>query len=164
MAKRVIKLTCGDTPKQGLSLLPYGAYLNAKVDKAIQGSILMLGETWRKQKRVLVRKCKVALNTSVGNFLIRHLYGENARIEEIAERWRAECIVEGLGKNAFGDEVWLLETLPFSEELEELNDELNEIETCIEQTREQIEARKAELEKMLADARRGVFNHPDIIS
>ena len=45
----------------------------------------------------------------------------------------------------------MLETRPYDAELAEMEDELAAIE-----------ARKEEVRKMLADARKGVFNHKDI--
>lgn len=149
--KRPIKPICADAPKRGLSLVPCGLYLNKAMKNVAPGDVVVLGEAWRKQKRVLVRKCYVDLNTSIGNLIVKHIYGDNARIEDIVERWEAECVVENFGKGAIG-EVLLLETRPYDAEIEAMEDELAEIET-----------RKEEVRKMLADARKGVFNHKDIL-
>lgn len=149
--KRPIKPICADAPKRGLSLVPCGLYLNKAMKNVTPGDVVVLGEAWRKQKRVLVRKCYVDLNTSIGNLIVKHIYGDNARIEDIVERWEAECVVENFGKGAIG-EALLLETRPYDAELAEMEDELAAIE-----------ARKEEVRKMLADARKGVFNHKDIL-
>lgn len=149
--KRPIKPICADAPKRGLSLVPCGLYLNKAMKNVKPGDVVVLGEAWRKQKRVLVRKCYVDLNTSIGNLIVKHIYGDNARIENIVERWEAECVVENYGKGAIG-EVLLLETRPYDAEIEAMEDELAEIET-----------RKEEVRKMLADAGKGVFNHKDIL-
>lgn len=149
--KRPIKPICADAPKQGLSLVPCGLYLNKAMKNAKSGDVVVLGEAWCKQKRVLVRKCRVGLDTSIGNLIVKHIYGDNARVENIIERWEAECVVEDFGKGAIG-EVLLLETRPYDAEVETMEDELAEIE-----------ARKAELKQMLDDARKGVFNHKDIL-
>lgn len=148
---RPLKPICADAPRRGLSLLPCGLYLNKAMKKAKAGDIVVLGETWRKQKRVLVRKCRVELDTSLGNLIVKHIYGDNARVEDIVERWEAECIVENFGKDAIG-EVLLLETRPYDAEIEALENELAEIEV-----------RKVELKQMLENARKGVFNHKDIL-
>ena len=149
--KRPIKPICADAPKRGLSLVPCGLYLNKTMKNVKPGDVVVLGEAWRKQKRVLVRKCYVDLNTSIGNLIVKHIYGDNARIENIVERWEGECVVENYGKGAIG-EVLLLETRPYDAEIEAMEDELAEIET-----------RKEEVRKMLADAGKGVFNHKDIL-
>lgn len=149
--KRPIKPICADAPKHGLSLVPCGLYLNKAMKNVKPGDVVVLGEAWCKQKRVLVRKCYVDLNTSIGNLIVKHIYGDNARVENIVERWEAECVVEDFGKGAIG-EVLLIETRPYDAELEEMEDELA-----------YIEARKAELKQMLDDARKGVFNHKDIL-
>ena len=78
------------------------------------------------------------------------------------ERWKAECVVEGFGNNAIGD-VWLLETQPYDAEVEAADDELAEIEVKKAELNEQLEARRSELEIMLANARKGIFNHKDIL-
>lgn len=148
---RPIKPICVDAPKRGLSLVPCGLYLNKAVKNAKPGDVVVLGEAWRKQKRVLVRKCKIELDTSLGNLIVKHIYGDNARVENIIERWEAECVVENFGKGAIG-EVLLLETRPYNAEIESMEDELAEIE-----------ARKVELKQMLVNARKGVFNHKDIL-
>lgn len=149
--KRPIKPICADAPKHGLSLVPCGLYLNRAMKNVKPGDVVVLGEAWCKQKRVLVRKCRVELDTSVGNLIVKHIYGDNARVGNIIERWEAECVVEDFGKGAIG-EVLLLETRPYDAEVETMEDELAEIE-----------ARKAELKQMLDDARKGVFNHKDIL-
>lgn len=113
---------------------------------------------WRRDKFVLLRKAKVAVNTSCFTLLLKSIYGEGATWQNLSEEWRARCIVEGLGKEAFDSEnVLLLSVKPFVKE--EYEAELERIR------REEILLKKeAEREKMLADARIGVFNHPDIIS
>lgn len=131
--------------------MPCGLYLNKTIKNVKPGDVVVLGEAWRKQKRVLVRKCYIDLNTSIGNLIVKHIYGDNTRVENIIERWEAECVVENFGKGAIG-EVLLLETRPYNAEIESMEDELAEIE-----------ARKAELKQMLEDARKGVFNHKDIL-
>lgn len=148
---RPIKPICADTPKHGLSLVPCGLYLNKAMKNVKSGDVVVLGKAGRKQKRVLVRKCYVDLNTSIGNLIVKHIYGDNARVENIVERWEAECVVEDFGKGAIG-EVLLLETRPYDAEVEAMEDELAEIES-----------RKAELKQILVDARKGVFNHKDIL-
>lgn len=149
--KRPIKPICADAPRRGLSLVPCGLYLNKAMSKVKTGDVLVLGETWRKQKCVLVRKCRVELDTSLGDFIVKHIYGDNARVKDIVGHWEAECVVEGCGNDAIG-EVLLLETRPYDAEIEAMEDEIAEIEV-----------RREEVRKMLADARKGVFNHKDIL-
>lgn len=135
--KRPIKPICADAPKRGLSLLPYGLYLNKAILKAAAGDILTLGQEWNKQKRVLLRKCKIDLNSSLGTFVVKYLYGEKMRVEDIFKQWGAVCEVEGFGKNAIGD-VYLLATTPYDAEVEEIEDELVELETRKEELRRQL--------------------------
>lgn len=85
--------------------------------------------------------------------MLRSIYGDGMTIAKLMDRWEAWAIVEGIGKEGFSrDEALLLETRPYDAELAEMEDELAAIE-----------ARKEEVRKMLADARKGVFNHKDIL-
>lgn len=149
--KRPIKPICADAPKHGLSLVPCGFYLNKAMKNVKPGDVVVLGEAWRKQKRVLVRKCYIDLNTSIGNLIVKHIYGDNVRVKDIVGRWEAECVIEGCGNDAIG-EVLLIETRPYEAETDAMEDEIAAIE-----------ARREEVQKMLSDARKGVFNHKDIL-
>lgn len=92
------------------AILPIGLYCNRELQNAKIGSILEFCVDWRRDKRLLVRKCKVEVQSSTFTFLMKSLYGEHMTWAMISERWRAECIVEGLGRDAFSEtEVMLIE-------------------------------------------------------
>lgn len=70
------------------ALLPIGMYCNDKLQNAASGYLVELWQEWRHEKRVLVRKCKVAVNSPVFTFLAKSLYGERTRIADMLEKWR----------------------------------------------------------------------------
>lgn len=155
MANRPIKIQ-HPTPKasnRGMAIVPVGLYCNSKLQKAQIGSEVIFETEWRKDKRVITNICRFRINTPEFTFMLRSIYGENMTISKLMERWEAWAVVEGIGKDGFSrDEALLLETRPYDAELAEMEDELAAIE-----------ARKEEVRKMLADARKGVFNHKDIL-
>lgn len=144
------------TPKasnRGMAIVPVGLYCNSKLQKAQIGSEVIFETEWRKDKRVITNICRFRINSPEFTFMLRSIYGERMTIAKLMERWEAWAIVEGIGKDGFSrDEALLLETRPYDAELAEMEDELAAIE-----------ARKEEVRKMLADARKGVFNHKDIL-
>lgn len=144
------------TPKpstRGMAIIPVGLYCNQKLQKAQIGSEVIFETEWRKDKRVITNICRFRINSPEFTFMLRSIYGENMTIAKLMEKWEAWAIVEGIGKEGFSrDEALLLETRPYDDELAKMEDELAAIE-----------ARKEEVRKMLADARKGVFNHKDIL-
>lgn len=143
------------TPKaeRPYAILPIGLYCNAALQKAKPGQEVIFETDWRKDKRSIVQLCRFRINTPEFTFMLRSIYGDGITIAKLMERWEAWAIVEGIGKDGFSrDEALLLETRPYDAELAEMEDELAAIE-----------ARKEEVRKMLADARKGVFNHKDIL-
>lgn len=93
-----------------LFLCPYGRYANKEVQTCETGGILTFQDTWRKTQFRLVRRTKVAVNSSVFSFLLRAVYGETMTYGRWMERWRAVAASEGWGKDAFDtDSVLLLE-------------------------------------------------------
>lgn len=133
--------------------LPIGMYCNKPLQTAKIGDVVQFQCEWRKDKRVITNICRFRINSPEFAFMLRSIYGENMTIAKLMERWEAWAIVEGIGKDGFSrDEALLLETRPYDAELAEMEDELAGID-----------ARKEELRKMLADARKGVFNHKDIL-
>lgn len=100
-----------------LCLVPYGRYLNTQLQKAAAGQIIDFIVDWRKDRFILIRKAKVAVNTSCFTLLLKSIYGEDATWQKLSEEWRARCIVEGLGKDAYDPEnVLLLSIKPFVKE------------------------------------------------
>lgn len=150
--KRSIKLY-QLAPKQMqtmFAIVPYGLYLNKALQKAENGSILEFQTDWRRDKFVLIRKCKLAVNSSAFTLLLKSIYGEDASWQNLSEQWRAQCIVEGLGKDAFDpDNVLLLSVKPYVKE--EYEAELERIRVAEERERikEQIKA--------------GTYRHKDVI-
>ena len=144
------------TPKpstRGMAIIPVGLYCNQALQTAKLGDVVQLQYEWRKDKRVITNICRFRINSPEFTFMLRSIYGENMTIAKLMERWEAWAIVEGIGKEGFSrDEALLLETRPYDAELAEMEDELAAIE-----------ARKEEVRKMLADARKGVFNHKEIL-
>ena len=131
-------------------LVPYGRYLNAKLQKAENGSILEFCVDWRKDRFVLIRKAKIAVNTSAFNLLLKSIYGEDATWQKLSEEWKAQCIVEGLGSKAFSeDDVLLLEVKPYVKE--EYEAELERIRFAEERER---------IKKEIAE---GTYRHKDVI-
>lgn len=91
-------------PKDGkpFALLPIGMYCNDKLQNAVPGSLVELWQDWRHERRVLVRKCRIQINSSVFTFLAKSLYGERTRIADVLAKWRevydvpfdeSECIL-----------------------------------------------------------------------
>lgn len=72
------------------ALLPIGMYCNDKLQNAAPGSLLEFWRDWdwRHERRVLVRKCRIGINSSVFTFLAKSLYGERTRITDMIAKWR----------------------------------------------------------------------------
>lgn len=99
------------------AILPIGLYCNRELQNARIGSILEFCVDWRRDKRRLARKCNVEVQSSIFTFLIKSLYGERMTWASLSERWRAECIIDGLGRNAFSEtEVMLIEVEEIKED------------------------------------------------
>lgn len=77
----------GDKP---YALVPIGIYCNDKLQKAAPGSFVEFWRdwSWRHERRVLVRKCRIQINSSVFTFLAKSLYGERTRIVDMQAKWR----------------------------------------------------------------------------
>ena len=77
-------------PKDGkpFMLLPIGIYCNKELQNAAPGSLVELWQDWRHERRVLVRKCRIQINSSVFTFLAKSLYGERTRIADMLAKWR----------------------------------------------------------------------------
>ena len=133
-----------------LCVVPYGRYLNQKLLNAKSGDLVEFCVDWRRDKFVLIRKAKLAVNSSCFNLLLKSIYGEDATWQKLSEEWRAQCIVEGLGNKAFDEQsVLLLEVKPYVKE---------------EYEAEQERIRLAEeREKRLAEIKAGTYRHKDII-
>ena len=75
---------------------------------------------------------------------------------DIIEQWRANCIIEGLGKNAFSDECLLIEVGEYDA------DKIKAEQEAKRKAQEEADKR-AEREKMIEDTKRGIFSHKDIL-
>jgi hypothetical protein len=149
---KVVKLLNTPVPKGSLAVVPIGMYMNKALQKAQSGAVIEFQSAWRKDKRVLRQKVTVKINSPIFSFMARAIYGQDTRMADIIEQWRANCIIEGLGKDAFGDECLLIEV-----------GEYDPAKIKIEQEAKRKAKEKAEREKMVEDARRGVFSHKDIL-
>ena len=69
-------------------LLPIGIYCNKELQKAASGSLVELWQDWRHERRALVRKCRIGINSSAFTFLAKSLYGERTRIADMLAKWR----------------------------------------------------------------------------
>lgn len=100
-----------------LAIVPYGRYLNTQLQRATAGQIIDFIVDWRKDRFILLRRAKVAVNTSCFTLLLKSIYGEDATWQSVSEQWRANCIVDGLGKSAFDEQsVLLLEVKKYIKE------------------------------------------------
>lgn len=149
---------CKVAPQSQYIFIPYGRYCNAKVESANVGDVIEFREAWRKTLGIVVRKCKVSVNSGVFGFLLKSIYGEAATWEGLRADWTALCVNEGLGSEAFSvKEVLLIEWREYIKEIYEAEQEAKRRE---QERRDKALAR----EKLLQDAReRGIYNHPDII-
>lgn len=142
MAKRAIKIH-KLAPKEvqtSFALAPYGRYLNQKLLNAKSGDLVEFCVDWRRDKFVLIRKAKLAVNSSCFNLLLKSIYGEDATWQKLSEEWRAQCVIEGLGSKAFDEQnVLLLEVKPYVKE--EYEAELERIRLA-EEREEQLKAIK----------------------
>lgn len=152
---KVIKLLNTPVPKGALALVPVGLYLNVPLQKAKPNVVIEFQSAWRKDRRVLRQKVAVKINSPIFTFAMRAIYGQDARMDDIIEQWRANCIIEGLGKDAFGDECLLIEVGEYDAAKIKAEQEAKR------RTKEEAE-KQAERVKALADARNGVFDHPMI--
>lgn len=152
---KVIKLLNTPVPKGSLALVPIGMYLNTPLQKAKPGAVLSFEVAWRKDKRVLRQKVAMKINSPIFTFAMRVVYGQDARMADIIAQWRANCIIEGLGKNAFSDECLLIEVGEYAPA--KIKAEQEEKRKAKEEAE-----RRAEREKALENARNGVFSHPMI--
>lgn len=138
----------------GLALVPQGLYVNKRMDKIEQDALLTFVDTWRKVNVVYVSKCRLDLNTSIGAFIIRYAFGEDASIETLTEVWDEVCESEGYGVDAYTtDNVWLIDTREYIKE--EYEAEMREKEKELK--------KRAEKERLLDLARKGVYEHKDIL-
>lgn len=153
---KVIKLLNTPVPKGNLAVIPVGMYLNVPLQKAKPGAVIEFQSAWRKDKRILRQKVAVKIASPIFTFAMRSIYGSDARMSDIIEQWRANCIIEGLGKDAFSDECLLIEVGEYDAANIKAEQEAQQI------AKEEAEKR-AEREKMIEDARKyGVYNHPMI--
>lgn len=144
---KVIKLLNTPVPKGALALVPVGMYLNKALQKAQSGAVIEFQSAWRKDKRVLLQKVAVKINSPIFTFAMRTIYGMDARTADIIEQWRANCIIEGLGKDAFSDECLLIEVGEYDPAKIKAEQEAKR------KAKEEAEKR-AEREKMIKDAKR----------
>lgn len=99
------------TPKGGktaFAIIPIGMYLNRPLQEAAPNSEICFWQEWRNDKRVLVRKCKVQIKSSVFTFLAQSIYGERTRIADMLAKWEAFAVNEGVGKDGFDRDFALL--------------------------------------------------------
>lgn len=133
-----------------LAVAPYGRYLNQKLLNAKSGDLIDFCVDWRKDRFILIRRAKIAVNTSAFTLLLKSIYGEDATWQKLSEEWKARCIIDGLGKDAFSDsDVLLLEVKPFVKE-----------EYEAEQERIRVAEERERIKKEIAE---GTYRHKDII-
>lgn len=98
------------------AILPFGLYCNIELQNAQIGDTVEFRVDWRRDKRRLVRKCKVEVQSGIFTFLMKSLYGERMTIAKLMERWEAWAVVEGIGAQGFSrEEALLVEVKPIEE-------------------------------------------------
>lgn len=144
-----------------LALAPTGLYVNNRLEKLNPSEddvLLTFQDAWKKTQVLLVSKCRLNLNTSVGSFIIRYMFGSDKTLQWLTDQWDAVAINEGYGKNAYGlDNVLLLHTREFIKEIwEEEQHRKQQIAEAV--------ARQAERERILQQAReKQIYEHKDIL-
>ena len=91
-----------------MAVLPTGMYLNVGLREALPGSIVEFWQEWRHMRFRLVRRCAVAVNSSVFTFMIRSIYGERTRIADMLAMWEDMAVRDGVGKEGFDPATALL--------------------------------------------------------
>lgn len=143
-----------------LAIVPYNSqYLNNRLEKLNPREddiLLIFQDAWRKTQVLLVSKCRINLNTAVGSFIIRYAF-PNKTLATLTTEWTAVCLNEGYGKTAYSlDNVLLLHTREFIKEIWEAEERRKqEIADAI--------ARQAERQRLPGNAKRGIYQHPDIM-
>lgn len=95
-------------PKNGIAIVPCGLYCNRELQNAKIGQIVEFWQEWRHEKRRIVQITKFRINTPEFTFMLRCVYGERMTIAKLFERWEAECINEGIGRDGFDRDFALL--------------------------------------------------------
>lgn len=90
------------------AILPIGMYCNQKLQEARAGDIVEFQQEWRREKRVLVRKCKVQIRSSYFAFMAQSIYGQYTRVDGLVRQWEDWAITEGIGRNGIDHEQALL--------------------------------------------------------
>ena len=105
-------------PKEGkpFAILPCGLYMNRDLQKAKPGDTILFCQDWRKDKAVLIRKCRIAVNSSVFTFMAKSIYGEYTTIKSLLEIWEAQSVIEGYGRDGVDKEFALLIEVKMVEE------------------------------------------------
>jgi len=151
----------GQPPKErntAMIFAPIGMYCNKQLQKAEPDSVVEFRDGWQRDKRVLVRKCRVPVNSSVFDFLLKSIYGANMRWEDLRRRWEAWAVVEGIGAQGISDtECLLIEVAPYDEEAYKAEQERKRLEA---EARQKV----AEKERLLKQAKKGIYEHKDVIS
>jgi hypothetical protein len=114
-----------DAPKEPCryAIVPFGLYMNAALLKAKPYDIIRFLNGWRKDDKVLVRTCRISVNTSAFDFMLKSIYGERTRWEDIRNSWEMKAVIEGYGRKAFSpDECLMIEVKEYdkTQYLEEL--------------------------------------------
>lgn len=155
----------------GLALVPYTRFLNPKIEKAEKDTLLRFKDAWRATDVLLVSKCRLNLNTAVGSFIIRYMFGSDKTLPWLTEQWDALCITEGFGKSAYSlDNVLLLHTREFIKEIYEEEQRIKqEREEALRAAAEREQAMKARaeerqrfIESIPNQIESGKFQHPSI--
>lgn len=157
MIKPIKCQICRVAADKGLIIVPFGRYCNPGIEEAKPDAIIDFIESWRKTRVILTRKCRLTINSGAFTFMLKHIYGEQATWNRLKSDWEALCINEGLGAQAFSDkEALLLEYRIFIKEEYEAEQEAQRVRI------ERLEKAMAR-EKLIADAKKGIYNHKDIL-
>lgn len=88
----------------GFIMLPVGAYYNRDIQKARKGDFFQFCENESKYR--IVDICYMNLNCAVANVLCKYIY--NRKMDIVMNRWLANAVIEGNGRNAIDKNRCLL--------------------------------------------------------
>lgn len=108
MAKKAINIQHQVPGRLPYAILPIGTYCNQKLQEAKAGAVVEFWQDWRHEKRVLVRKCRIPIRSSLFAFMAQSIYGKYTRVDSLIKRWEGWAITEGIGRNGIDRETALL--------------------------------------------------------
>lgn len=94
--------------KHRLALVPIGLFMNRELQRAQIGDIVAFQTEWRIDRAILIRRCRIAVKSSIFAFMAKLIYGEHTRIDDIIRKWENLAILDGFGRDGIDREDCLL--------------------------------------------------------